>query len=318
MFSACHRVVGDSAADKFWVIQWLLDPEQQAEQPLPADKLSLLCGRLAPSSSSVAARTELSARYERDGFVFPLSMLRPQEVATALAAYKRFQEEHQPRLPDSTSNAMHHAWLPWLRDLARHPAILSAVSEALCTENLYLWTSEFFARKPGRSQESSTGIGWHKDAEASLSRLSPIDRRHYVTVFVALSKCDRHHGCLLARPTPPGSKANSGKAVAMELEPGEFSLHGSSTPHTGGMNASDETRYGIALRYIRASTRDLDAKVLGKNMAFLVSGEDERQNFEAMPELPGEATDEGMALRAKILHRRSLGGTVHSCWAWGV
>jgi len=309
-----------AAADKLYLLQWLQDPDQQAAQPLPPDVLRCLFSGEAPLSKAVSARVALSERYHRDGFVFPIFALGPGEVAEVLARVKHFQAEYQPRLKDDTSNAMNHVWLPWMRDLARNPAILSAVGEVLCTHSIYLWTSEFFARAPGKSQESSTGIGWHKDVLASHSRLTPIDRRHYVTVFVALTKCDRHHGCLLARPTRPGVKANGGggEEVCLELEPGEVSLHGPSTPHTGGLNASDETRYAIALRYIRASTRDLDSESLGKNTALLVSGEDEKHNFDAMPELPEEGTDAGIELREKILLRRGMGGTFHSAWTYGM
>jgi len=324
MFSECSKALGQFslATENSALIQWLLDPDVQEEKPMSTSDLMSLLSKgstgWAPSSKAVAARAKLAARYERDGFVAPLVALTPREVASTLAAYKRFQEEHQPRLNRSTSNGMNHAWLPWLRDLARHPAILSAVAEALGSRNLYLWTSEFFARAPGKSQESGTGIGWHKDAEASISRLHPVDRRHYVTALLALSPCDRHHGCLMARPTPPGSRGAEGKEVYLELEPGEISLHGPSTPHMGGLNASEETRYCIALRYIRASVRDRDSERLGRNMAFLVSGEDDHNNFDLMPEVPGEATEDGMELRERIIRRREVSGTLHSNWAWGM
>mmetsp|Transcript_63318 Transcript_63318/g.147477 ORF Transcript_63318/g.147477 Transcript_63318/m.147477 type:complete len:165 (-) Transcript_63318:179-673(-) len=151
------------------------------------------------------------------------------------------------------------------------------------------------------------GIGWHKDADTAHCRLSPVDRRHWVTAFVALSMCDREHGCLRVRPTQRCGRVDP-ELVDLELLPGEFSLHGPSTVHMGGLNSSDEIRYGVALRYVRASTRDTHAEVLGKDMALLVSGSGkQKNNFIDIPEVPGEATEEGRMLRESILRQRRIG-----------
>merc|ERR1719181_2388470 len=97
---------------------------------------------------------------------------------------------------------MNHAWLPWLRSLARHPAIVSAVAEVFCTKNIYLYPSQIFPREPGQSLLSDMGLDWHKDGETfQASRLAPVDRRHFVTAFVALSDCSQRNGCMVARPT---------------------------------------------------------------------------------------------------------------------
>jgi len=267
--------------------------------------LAMSGARARPSREAVQARAEVRSRYELDGFASPMHALTPEEVGTALAGFKRFEEQHCSLLCDGGANAMNHVWLPWLRDLARHPQIVDAVAEVFCTKNVYLYNSQLLTRAPGKSQQTAMGVGWHKDADSHFCRLSPVDRRHWVTAFVALSMCDREHGCLRVRPTQRCGRVDP-ELVDLELLPGEFSLHGPSTIHTGGLNRSAETRYCIALRYIRATTRDTHAEMLGRDMALLVSGED-KGNFDLIPDLPGEASEEGRRLRESILRRRRMG-----------
>mmetsp|Transcript_119414 Transcript_119414/g.363313 ORF Transcript_119414/g.363313 Transcript_119414/m.363313 type:complete len:518 (-) Transcript_119414:183-1736(-) len=258
--------------------------------------------------SAAVALSELRMRYDRDGFVFPLCGLSGGQVAEALAGFKRFEEQHWSRVDDGGATIMNHTWLPWLRDLAKHTAIVRAVCQALRTENVLLYNSQLLTRPPGTSQRTHMGVGWHIDADPLYSRLAPMDRRHWVTAFVALTVCYRQQGCLQAKRTGRCGKVDDEEEVVdLELLPGEFSLHGPSTPHTGGLNTSEQTRYCVALRYIRASTRDDYAEVLGKDMALLVSGKDRYQHFEAMPELPGEATEEGRILREGIMQHRRMG-----------
>mmetsp|Transcript_28031 Transcript_28031/g.63473 ORF Transcript_28031/g.63473 Transcript_28031/m.63473 type:complete len:326 (+) Transcript_28031:90-1067(+) len=261
-----------------------------------------------PPISLGMSEAAICGRYEKEGFVSPLRALNAREVGDALAGFKRFQDEHCQLLDQRSPTIMNHAWLPWMRDLAKHPAILKAVSAVLATKNIFLYNSQLLAREPGHSQMTSMGVGWHKDADPYYSRLSPVDRRHWVTAFVALSKCHRENGCLLVKKTDRGGwvEPDAGEE-ALELYPGEFSLHGPSTTHTGGLNTSDETRYAVALRFIRASTRDLHAEVLGREAALLVSGVDKHKNFDLMPEVEGEATEEGRLLRDGILHDRRMG-----------
>lgn len=266
---------------------------------------AMSAARSTPSREAVQARAGLRRFYELDGFVSPLHALGPEEVATALAGFKRFEAEHMSKVCQGGANSMNHVWLPWLRDLGRHPAIVTAVCEIFCTENVYLYNSQLLSRAPGKSQQTAMGVGWHKDADSTFCRLSPVDRRHWVTAFVALSMCDRDHGCLRARPTQRCGIVDP-EIVDIQLLPGEFSLHGPSTVHTGGLNCSADTRYCIALRYIRASTRDTHAEMLGPDMAMLVSGSS-KGNFETIPEVPGEATEEGRLLREKILRNRRMG-----------
>jgi len=206
---------------------------------------------------------------------------------------------------------MNHVWLPWIRDLARHPDIVSAVTEAFGSKDAYLYNTQLLARLPGEDLQKAMGLNWHKDADNEFSRLEPINRRRFLTAFVALSPCDRLHGCLRARPTNLDGEVGT-QEVDLELLPGEFSLHGPSTLHTGGLNTSGETRYGIALRYVSAEVRDRYAGDLCRDTALHVSGAAHEELFDSMPEIPGEATEAGKLLREELIQRRTRG--LPCCW----
>mmetsp|Transcript_8351 Transcript_8351/g.22629 ORF Transcript_8351/g.22629 Transcript_8351/m.22629 type:complete len:379 (-) Transcript_8351:21-1157(-) len=303
--------------DKASVVTSQTDDSFQAEAPqtgalagLSREEVDVVmaamsAARSASSYKAVEARKDLRRLYELDGFVAPLHALGPEEVATALAGFKRFESEHLGKVCQGSAHYMNHVWMPWLRDLAMHPRILDAVTEIFCTQNVYLYNSQMLSRAPGKSQQTAMGVGWHKDADSHFCRLSPVDRRHWVTVFVALSMCDRDHGCLRARPTQRCGIVDP-EIVDLELLPGEFSVHGPSTIHTGGLNCTADTRYCVALRYIRASTRDTHAEMLGRDMALLVSGSD-KGNFDLIPEVPGEGCEAGRLIREKILRNRRMG-----------
>lgn len=295
MTISCSLVDDAEVAWKLRMVKGMAGTDQQAFEPSPLER---------------KVRIQLDVRYQRDGFVCPLRALTPYHCADVLAGFKRFREQHIQRLPACGAHTMNHAWLPWLRELARHPSITSAVAVALDSIDLYLWDSELVVRSPGLSQMTATGVGWCRDQQHTL-RLKPLDRNHFVTVFVALTPCSRRHGCLLAKPSGMNVE------VPLELLPGQFALIAPSTKRMGGMNEASTPTWGVFLRYMRASMNDLDAPAHGQTAALLVLGEDKKNNFLEMPALDGEATDEGLELRKVLLERRQPTGIPKRAnWEW--
>lgn len=228
------------------------------------------------------------AKFQRQGFYGPILGLTREETEAALQGFKRCVEAR-----GSQSYSMLHASHPWLCGLAKHPWILDAVAVVLQSSGIYLISSHLFAREPGQSLQSATGLDWHRDGEQYLKRLCPVDSTHFVTAFLALSKCDRDHGCLSARPLCGGDE------VDLELQPGQFSLHGPFTEHTGKRNLSGEVRYCVALRYVAAGTRCLDEGT----PAMLVRGSDPAGHFEQIPEPVSEHDASGIQRRNAILRK---------------
>lgn len=270
-------------------------PHPGVSSELAAQEGALLDGEVPKSEQRLLQATvgrvaRGQAKYERQGFFFPILGLSPEETTAALAGFKRCRERSGAK-----NYSMHHVSQPWLCNVAKHPWILDAVAAVFRSQDIYLYSSHLFAREAGHSLHSSTGLDWHQDGEQFLRRLDPVDSTHFATVFLALSVCDEEHGCLRARPLCGGEEVN------LELQPGQFSLHGPFTMHTGGLNSSGETRYCIALRYVAASTRCID----GCKDALLVRGTDSGQHFTPMTEPQFEDDPAGESLRSTILQRRS-------------
>ena len=91
------------------------------------------------------------------------------------------------------------------------------------------------------------------------------------------------------------------RAVTIELQPGEMSLHHVRLVHGSPPNTSQERRIGFAIRYIPASVRQLN----GEDSATLVRGTDRHHHFalEARPER--DLDPELVALHKRITERNA-------------
>jgi len=254
------------------------------------------------SPQAALARMELRGRYEQHGFASPLHALGPTEASKSLECLKRWEAHSKQVLDDYAPHEMNHAWLPWLRDLGRHAEIVSAVGEAFNTRNVCLYATELWALPPGQPSFAQA-TRWQTDAPDFAALLKPVDRRHFATVFLALTPCDARRGCLCVRPTAAGGKAGQ-EEVPLELRAGEFSLHGPSTKYALSRGRSGEALYAVVLRYVRATTSDPRADIFGREPVLVVSGNDEQRNFEAMVEHPGDFSAAGKDLRLAMLRRR--------------
>ena len=92
---------------------------------------------------------EALARYEHDGFFFPLDVLDPGEVAAMRTQLEDFEERYEshPAVGHGAFRTSCHLFLPFLDDLIRHPAILDAVSSIL-GRDLLVWGTSFFTKEP--------------------------------------------------------------------------------------------------------------------------------------------------------------------------
>ena len=97
-------------------------------------------------------------RYQRDGIVFPVPVLTPDEVRT----YRLACDELEARLggkPRTVEVRQMHLHFPWAYALATHRRVLDAVEDVL-GPNVLVWASELFAKHP---HEPAVTIGWHRD-----------------------------------------------------------------------------------------------------------------------------------------------------------
>jgi len=228
------------------------------------------------------------AKYRRDGYYFPIDVLSEAETRTLrdkLEAHERASggpiqgdRRHKP-----------HLYLTFLNDLIRQPRILDAVEDVL-GPNLLCWSTSFFIK-----EASDAGfVSWHQDA--TYWGLSSPD---VMTVWVAFTPANLLNGCmmfmpdshtqqlehvdtfdknnLLSRGQEIAVKVDESKGVAVELEPGQASLHHVLLFHGSEPNRSDERRIGLAVRYIPTH---LKQAVGSRDWATLVRGKDTYHHFD--------------------------------------
>jgi len=208
--------------------------------------------------------------FERDGVVFPLSVLSRTEVdryrgdleaiATACGqeSLKRFDNLH--------------LFFPWAYGLATHAALLDTVESFLGPDLVIDGTLVFY--KPPRD---SSYASWHQDSVYSGWHLTPS-----ISAWIALTASDRSNGCmrvvpgthklgLLDHENVPNDPnllnrrgerirmdVNESDAVDVVLRPGEMSLHHTNIVHGSNPNTSDGPRIGFIVRFVtnRSTNRE--------------------------------------------------------------
>lgn len=238
---------------------------------------------------------EAAAQYQEQGYYAPIRALSTAEAGAARARMEAHEAAHGKLKGDQRHKP--HLLFTWLDRLVRHPGILDAVEGAI-GPNILAWGSSFFVKEA----HDPSFVSWHQDS--TYWGLDPAD---IVTAWVALSDSNRGNGAmrvipgshkldqvphrdtfaptnLLSRGQEIMVEVDPSKAVMLELEPGEISLHHVRLIHGSDPNPSGERRIGFAIRYLPTHVRQT---VATRDSAMLVRGVDDFHNFE--PEQPPES-----------------------------
>ena len=219
-------------------------------------------------------------QYRRDGYVIPALRLDAARVDALRATLDRLIADNPGVRPEKLVSAHidgeNDEGVKGSRDfldLARDPEIVDAVAQ-LIGEDVILWGCHVFCKPGGDGYETP----WHQDGH-----YWPIRPLATCTAWVALDRSDRENGCLQVIPgshreqmlrdhlhedrddlvlsqRTDASTFDAAAAVALELEPGQMSLHDVYMIHGAEANRSDRRRAGVALRYMPATSvfeRDL-------------------------------------------------------------
>ena len=247
--------------------------------------------------------------YREHGYYAPIRVMSAAEVE----GIRRKLEAHETAhgLLKGSMRHKSHLLFTWLDGLIRHPAILDAV-ESVIGPDILCWSSSFFikeARDPGF-------VSWHQDS--TYWGLDPAD---IVTAWVALSESTAENGAmrvipdtqtmeqiahrdtfaadnLLTRGQEIAVDVDESKAVMLQLQPGEMSVHHVRLIHGSDPNPSAKRRIGFAIRYLPTHVR----QVVGTNdSATLVRGVDRYSNFapEYAPE--SDLSDAAIAFHAHVM-----------------
>ncbi|MEC7489309.1 MAG: phytanoyl-CoA dioxygenase family protein [Pseudomonadota bacterium] len=236
-------------------------------------------------------------QYHREGYLYPLEGVSKERCNGLLAGVERFEEEYgvNPGLFKLKGHlTMRETW-----DFIREDAILD-VAEDLIGPNILAFGSRFWVKPAG----DGSFVSWHQD-----SAYFGCDPHDMVTCWVALTHANIANGCMRAMPQShregydheeshenapgdaPGEKKNllgrgqtikgldETKAVHMELEQGQFSIHNERTAHASGPNNTDNVRIGYSFFLIPPHVKS----TLERRPATLVRGVDNHGHWDEDP-----------------------------------
>lgn len=218
--------------------------------------------------------------YERLGYVVPKFQLAAARVAQLRATLDRLIAENPQIRPERLvsahiegKNAEGVRGSADFLELARDPALVAMVAQ-LIGPDVVLWGCQIFCKPGGDGME----VPWHQDGH-----YWPIRPLATCTAWIALDESKVENGCLRIIPASHRAKSllphmredradvvlnqraddasfDAARAVDIELEPGQMSLHDVYAIHGSNANRSPKRRAGIAIRYMPATSlfaRDL-------------------------------------------------------------
>jgi non-heme Fe2+,alpha-ketoglutarate-dependent halogenase len=251
--------------------------------------------------------------YWRDGCVFPVRVMPAAEAIGIRRKLETFEAANGGPLKGALRHKS-HLLFTWLADLVRQTKIVDAI-EDLYGPNLLCWTTNFFIKEAN----NPAFVSWHQD-----STYWGLDRPDVVTAWVALTPSNKANGAmefipgthtkdqiphrdtfaknnLLTRGQEVAVEVDASQAVAVELQPGEISLHHVRLVHGSPPNPTNDRRIGFAVRYIPTSVR----QVAGNDSATLVRGVDDQHNFELEPHPARDRDHEFLELHRRIADRNA-------------
>ena len=199
-------------------------------------------------------------RYHENGYVIPEYRLPEETLQDIRADYDRLLARH-PEFRDYCPMLLRYD-LSFL-NYARDPNILDMVAQVIGPD-IILWNSSFFAKPAVNGKKTP----WHQDGE-----YWPLRPLATCTVWLAIDEATVENGCLKFMPgshkrkelrphrtnKDPNftlhqelleSEYDDEKAVPLELEAGQMSLHDVYLLHGSEANDSGKPRRGMTMRFM--------------------------------------------------------------------
>ena len=251
--------------------------------------------------------------YHNNGFFLPVDVLSTTEVTHYRNKLESYEKESNQTIQGSyRSNS--HLLFTWIDELIRKPTILDAV-EDLIGPDILCWNTLWWIKEP----HSQSFVSWHQDI-----RYWGLDTNDLVNVWLALSLANTQSGCmkvlpashkgeilphtdkyesnnLLTRGQEISSAIDQSRTVAMELLPGQISLHNVKIAHGSGPNRTNDRRIGLSIQYIPTGARQLAVEW---DSASLCRGNDDFGHFELAPRPKSDLDHE-----AQKFHERAADAT---------
>jgi len=255
------------------------------------------------------------AQYREEGFLFPIQAMSAEDAQSLRTEFEQMEQDWLDNglpLPLNTYKRINaHCVMPMAHRIAMTPAVLDVV-EGLLGPDLLIYSVEFFVKEP----RSSHVVTMHQDL--TYWGFGAVD--HMLTAWIALSPATRASGCmdfvrgshkneilphkdsadannLLSRGQEVQVDVAEADKVAIELQPGQMSLHHGLTVHGSGPNSSDDRRIGAVVRYCAPQ---IAQQVADKDYAMLARGADRIGNFVHISPPRAPFASESLALYDEI------------------
>ena len=238
--------------------------------------------------------SSLKQQYQDDGFLFPIQAVPADQAADWRAELEEVEAKWLnnglPKPLNQYRRSASHVVMPLAAEIASHPSILNTMSGIL-GDDLLVWSCEFFIKEPRTTQI----VSWHQD----LTYWGLGATNDQCTAWVALSPATMASGCMkfvagshknaivphndtfdennmLSRGQEIAVDVDEDEATAIELQPGQMSLHHGLMFHGSGPNTTDDRRIGCVIRYVNPNARQ---EVAERDYAMLVRGADRSAHF---------------------------------------
>ena len=212
--------------------------------------------------------------YHRDGFVFPIDVFSPDEVAAIRISFESLIESSREYSPKRFDRL--HLFFDWAHEVVTNERLLDVV-ESILGDDILVYGTLVLAKQPHDLRYAS----WHQD-----SFYSGLDQTPSTSAWIALTPSHQANGCM--RVIPGSHKlgtvdhdnlkedphllnrrgerikmaVDESEAVDVVLQPGQLSLHESTIVHGSNPNASGEARIGFIVRFVTSRMRNPNTRLM--------------------------------------------------------
>jgi non-haem Fe2+, alpha-ketoglutarate-dependent halogenase len=248
--------------------------------------------------------------FREKGIVHPMPALSDIEIRQAQDSYRAICDPGEILL-QGEQRIFGHLLYPWVAQLVSHPAVLKVV-RGLIGPDVLVWVSEFNVKAP----KTQGFFSWHQDLYYWQHQYADISKIPIVTVWLALTDANQENGTMrvlpgshtelirheekpnqhnmLTRAQEVSCLVDERKAMSVDLNAGEFSVHHPLLFHASGPNDSDTPRIGLVTRYVAPRV----VPAIRPAYTWLVSGEDLSGNWDHIAPMD---LSTGPALRQKCI-----------------
>ena len=257
----------------------------------------------SPTSKNLIAFLILSINYlkneyQKNGYAIVKNVI-SADLANQVVEHVKWLKRRNPNVrPES----FHHHMLindPFIHYIVENNKLLDIV-ESIIGPNIALYGAHYIAKKP----IDGMPVGWHQDGS-----YWPLKPMNVVSVWLAGNHSKKNNGCMqlipgtqdkhLLKPSQmkkmdlekyvldlaiDPKNIDESKAIDVELNPGDISIHNPFIIHGSNPNKSNKWRIGLTLRFIPTSTY-VDRKnwecilLRGKNVIGVENNYIQRPNF---------------------------------------